>query len=160
MKKIVFLFAILLFFTGCRVHEYTLAERRAIKKMARLEEKHPNLFERETVTEFRTELIEVAVPGETVTRTINTRDTIKIQGDRVEVRYIPISPSEGRIEATVKPDTVRIVDVDTVRVEIIKPVTKIEVQKPKERWMNFIGFGGLFLLGVVIFLILQGIKKV
>lgn len=160
MKKLVFLFAIILFFTGCRVKEYTFSERRAIKKMARLEEKHPKLFERETVTEFRTELIEVAVPGETITRTINTRDTIKIHGDRVEVRYIPISLSEGRIEATVKPDTIRIVDVDTVLVEVIKPVTKVEIQKPKEWWMNFVGFGGLFLLGIVIFLILQGIKKV
>lgn len=139
-----FIFIGILFFSSC------LTEQRAQKKIIKIQEKHPRLFQTDTSYIYKIDTFEIELPKYIFDTIVPIKDTVIVENERIKT-IIQIVNNDSIpqyiINSEIKEIKVPIIIRDTIPVIKSEIVTKTEYKKyvPWYLWLLF-----LFIIFVVI----------
>ena len=131
MKKALIIVA-LLSFISCN------ATKQAQRKLSKIEKHYPELFSADTTFLIQNDTFIVSIPSSEFDTTVAASDTVIVENERVIVRIEtirePFDVIRYRVLATVKPDSIPFIRIDTTIVIQKEVITKTLVEKEVPRW--------------------------
>lgn len=130
MKRLIFILCILA--TACNT------TKQAQRKLQKIEQKHPELFDIDTVLIARTDtvqIITIQIEHDTI---IDDADTIVVETERFKTEIIRMPFETVRVKTLIKSDTIEVIEHDTIWTIQKEIITKTDVKTITPFWLYIV----------------------
>ena len=130
MKRLIFILCI--FATACNT------TKQAQRKLQKIEQKHPELFDADTVLIARTDtvqIITIQIEHDTI---IDDADTIVVETEQFKTEIIRMPFETVRVKTLIKSDTIEVIEHDTIWTIQKEIVTKTDVKTITPFWLYIV----------------------